>query len=135
MNFRWISRATALAVHDEQLAEHGGEGGLRDAGLLDSALARAANRAEYSSPDIFELAAAYGHGLIAAHPFVDGNKRTGAVLMELFLELNGQELTAGDAALVGAILSVADGSMVEEALADWLRRNCRDSNCPPRTAR
>jgi death-on-curing protein len=126
MNIRWISRATALAVHDEQLAEHGGEGGLRDAGLLDSALARAANRAEYATPDLFELAAAYGFGLVADHPFVDGNKRTGTVLMELFLELNGQQLTAGDGALVGTILSVAEGSMAEDALADWLRRNCRD---------
>ena len=127
MNFRWISRATALAVHDEQLAEHGGEGGLRDSGLLDSALARAANRAEYASPDIFELATAYGYGLIADHPFIDGNKRSGAVLMELFLELNGQQLTADDAALVGTILLLADGSMGENALADWLRRNCRDT--------
>lgn len=126
MNFRWISRAIALAVHDEQLAEHGGGGGLRDNGLLESALARPGNRARYGNPDMFELAAAYGAGLIANHPFVDGNKRTGAVLMELFLELNGQELTADDAALVHTILALADGSMDEGALADWLRRNCRD---------
>ncbi len=130
MKFRWISRAIALAVHDEQLAEHGGGSGLRDSGLLDSALARAETRAAYGKADIFELAAAYCFGIIANHPFVDGNKRTGAVLMELFLELNGQELTAGDAALVRTILSLADGSMDEDALADWLRRNCRDKNSP-----
>lgn len=125
MIVRWISRALALAVHDEQLAEHGGDAGLRDAGLLESALARPTNRAAYDEPDIFALAAAYGAGLITNHPFIDGNKRTGAVLMEVFLDMNGQELTAGDAALVRVIFSLADGSMDEDALADWLRDNCR----------
>lgn len=96
--------------------------------MLDSALARAENSAAYGNPDICALAAAYCFGIIADHPFIDGNKRTGAVLMELFLDLNGQELIADDAALVSTILSIADGGMEEPALAEWLRQNCRDKD-------
>ena len=83
----WLSQQIVLAIHDEQLAEHGGAAGVRDAGLLDSALARPLNRVAYGGPDIAELAALYALGIVRNHPFVDGNKRTGYVMLETFLEL------------------------------------------------
>lgn len=119
----WIDRAVLLAVHDEQLAEHGGAAGLRDAGLFDSALARPLNLAVYGEPDAADLAASYAVGLAKNHPFVDGNKRTAFVAMELFLALNGWDLTAGDAECVFTMLAVAAGDMDEAALAEWLRGN------------
>ncbi|MDK9725069.1 MAG: type II toxin-antitoxin system death-on-curing family toxin [Sterolibacteriaceae bacterium MAG5] len=119
----WVERSVLLAVHDEQLAEHGGAAGLRDEGLFDSALARPLNLAAYDEPDTADLAASYAVGLAKNHPFVDGNKRTAFVAMELFLALNGTELTAGDTDCVLTMLAVAAGDMDESALADWLRRN------------
>jgi death-on-curing protein len=119
----WIDPDALSAAHDEQLAEHGGAAGLRDAGLFESALARARNAAAYGAPDVAALAAAYGFGLAKNHPFVDGNKRIALVAMETFLMLNGHALTADDAQTVLVILSVAAGSFSEEALADWLRKN------------
>jgi len=121
----WIERSVILAAHDEQLAEHGGSGGLRDAGLLDSALARPLNRAAYGKPDAAELAAAYAYGLATNHPFVDGNKRTAFVSLELFLKLNGHELTTDDTQCVVTMLAVAAGTMKEAALADLIRRNSK----------
>lgn len=121
----WIERSVILAARDEQLAEHGGGDGLRDAGLLASALARPLNRAAYGQPDAAELAAAYAYGLATNHPFVDGNKRIAFVALELFLALNGRELIADDAQCVMTMLAVATGTMKEAALADWIRRNSK----------
>lgn len=119
----WIDPDALSAAHDEQLAEHGGAAGLRDAGLFESALARARNAAAHGTPDVAALAAAYGFGLAKNHPFVDGNKRIALVAMETFLMLNGYALTADDAQTVLVILSVAAASFSEDALADWLRKN------------
>ncbi len=117
----WLDRAVLIAAHDEQLAEHGGAAGFRDEGLLDSALARPLNLAAYESPDVSVLAASYTVALAKNHPFVDGNKRTAFVAMELFLWLNGHELNAGDAECVLAMLNVAAGEWDEATLAAWLR--------------
>lgn len=117
----WIDREVILAVHDEQLAEHGGRSGIRDVGLLESALARPKQVAAYGTPDRCDLAAAYGFGLAKNHPFVDGNKRTAFVAVELFLELNGATLTAVDADCVLTMLAVAAGDLDEAAFARWIR--------------
>lgn len=117
----WIGVAVALAIHEEQIAEHGGGEGVRDAGLLESALARPRNAWGYGITDLCALAAALGHGLARNHPFVDGNKRTAFVAVETFLILNGVELTAGDADCVVAMLDLAAGEMSEEEFAAWLR--------------
>jgi death-on-curing protein len=117
----WPDREVIVAVHEMQLAEHGGLAGVRDAGLLDSALSRAPNLAAYGQPDAAALAAAYGWGLSHYHPFIDGNKRTGFVAAELFLNLNGHELQATDADCVLTMLGVAAGEVSEEAFAAWLR--------------
>ncbi len=121
----WIEESLVLTIHGEQLAEHGGAEGLRDRGLLESALARPLNRAAYGEPDIAELAAAYGFGVARNHPFLDGNKRTAYVLTELFLVLNGYELVADDADCLVAMLAVAAGEMDEAAFAGWIRGNIR----------
>jgi len=121
----WIERSVILAAHEEQLAEHGGSSGIRDAGLLDSALSRLLNRAAHGKPDVAELAAAYAYGLATNHPFVDGNKRIAFVALELFLALNGYQLAADDAECVMSLLAVAAGAMKEDALADWIRRHSR----------
>lgn len=125
MEWEWIDAGLLLAVHDVQIAEHGGGEGLRDAGLLESALARPVNLAAYGQPDVADLAAAYGFGIAKNHPFVDGNKRTAFVAMELFLDLNGYELTAGDAEALPVMLALAAGDLSETALADWVRGNIR----------
>ena len=117
----WIEREVIVAVHDMQLAEHGGLPGTRDAGLLDSALGRPQHLAAYGEPDIAALAAAYGWGIARNHPFIDGNKRTAFVAIELFLQLNGGALHASDADCVITMLAVAAGDLPEDTLADWLR--------------
>ena len=127
-NWVWLEKLVILAVHEEQLAEHGGAAGIRDAGLLDSALSRPINRAAYgdeknSKPDVADLAASYAVAIAKNHPFVDGNKRTAYVAMELFLALNGAALTADDANCVMTTLAVAAGEIDEEALAAWVRVN------------
>ena len=119
----WIDPSIILAVHDEQIAEHGGSAGIRDQGLLESALARPLNLAAYGKPDHADLAACYGAGIANNHPFVDGNKRTAFVAVELFLALNGWKLTASDADAVIAMLAVADGTLADAAFADWIRRH------------
>ena len=119
----WIERDVVIAVHEMQLAEHGGLAGVRDAGLMDSALMRAPNLATYGAPDAADLAAAYGWGLSRNHPFNDGNKRTGFVAAELFLALNGYELLADDASCVITMLGVAAGEVSEDAFAAWLRQH------------
>jgi death-on-curing protein len=120
----WIDPTVVLAVHEEQLAEHGGSPGVRDIGLLESALARPMNLAAYGEPVFAELAASYGFGIARNHPFVDGNKRTAFVSVELFLRLNGYQLVADDAACVLTMLAVAAGEMEEADFATWLRHHC-----------
>ncbi len=123
----WLDQAVMLAVHDEQLAEHGGGAGVRDSGMFESAMNRPVHLAAYGQPDVAELAAAYGFGLARNHPFVDGNKRTAFVAVELFLALNGYELTASDGDCVMTMLGVAAGEMEEAVFADWVRRNIAQS--------
>lgn len=121
MSWVWLDAAVLRAVHEEQLAEHGGASGTRDEGLFESALARPRNLAAYGSPDAAALAAAYGWGLARNHPFVDGNKRTAFVATELFLALNGHDLVASDEDCVFTMLSVAAGTLDEDLFAQWLR--------------
>jgi death-on-curing protein len=116
----WLSREIVLAIHDEQLAEHGGATGLRDAGLLESALARPLNHASYAEPDIAELAALYALG-VRNHPFVDGNKRTGYVALETFLELNGALFPVSDAEAVIAMLQFAASDTTDDEFIAWVR--------------
>ena len=119
----WIASSVLYAVHDEQLAEHGGLVGLRDANALESAIARAQQLAYYGAPDVAELAAAYGFGIARNHPFSDGNKRTAFVAVELFLALNGHELTADDADCILTMLRLAAGDTEEAAFAQWIREH------------
>lgn len=119
MAWRWVTIEVALAAHAEQIAEHGGGEGVRDANLLDSAMARPLNLAVNGEPDAAALAAAYAYGIARNHPFVDGNKRTAAVVSELFLLLNGRSLGATDAELVVTFLALAAGELGEEELAVW----------------
>jgi death on curing protein len=118
----WISAAVVLAIHDAQLAEHGGATGLRDESLLLSALARPRNIATYGTPDLADLAAAYAVGIARNHAFVDGNKRTAIIVAAgTFLPLNGYEITATSEEVVRVMLSVADGSISEQNTAAWIR--------------
>jgi death-on-curing protein len=117
----WIATEVAIAAHSEQLAEHGGGEGVRDMSLLESAMARPQNLDAHGDPDAAALAAAYAFGIARNHPFVDGNKRTAAVVSETFLILNGYRLTTSDAELVVAFVALAAGELSEEALADWFR--------------
>lgn len=121
-NWVWIATQVAEAAHLEQIAEHGGGEGIRDAGLLESAMARPRNLADYGDPDIAALAAAYAYGIARNHPFVDGNKRTAAVVSETFLMLNGYGLNASDAEVVVAFVALAAGELTEDELADWFRQ-------------
>jgi death on curing protein len=120
--WRWVSEEVVLAIHDEQIAEHGGRGGVRDLALLQSALACPQNLEAYGEPDVADLAAAYAIGIARNHPFLDGNKRTALVVAAgVLLPLNGFDLTANDVETVEIMLSVADGSMPEQDFAAWLR--------------
>ena len=119
----WIATEVALAAHAEQLAEHGGGDGIRDAGMLDSAMACPQNLAQYGDPDAAALAAAYAFGIARNHPFTDGNKRTAAVVSETFLMLNGYALGATDAEVVVAFVALAAGELGEDELADWFRQH------------
>ncbi|MBX9897422.1 MAG: type II toxin-antitoxin system death-on-curing family toxin [Qipengyuania sp.] len=119
---RWVSRKAALIGHAEQIAEHGGGLGVRDHGLFESAMARPQQRAAYAAPDLAELAAAYAYGIARNHPFVDGNKRTAAVVSETFLGLNGLTLNASNAEIVVVFLALAAGELAEDELADWFRQ-------------
>ena len=122
MHWIWVIDSVALAIHEAQLAEHGGMPGLRDEGLFSSAMARPQNLLAYGDrPDAAALAASYGFGLARNHPFLDGNKRTAFVVMELFLNLNGWMLNADDAECISTMQSVAAGDLPEKDLAAWLR--------------
>ena len=121
----WIDKRLLLLLHDESLAEHGGLAGMRDEGLLDSALARPQNLVAYGTPDFAALAAAYGVGLAKNHPFVDGNKRAAFLSVGLFLAINGHRLVATQADATLTMLAVAAGEIDEVAFAAWIRRNTR----------
>lgn len=125
MNWRWIDRHALVLLHDASLAEHGGSAGLRDEGLIESALARPQNLAAYESPDFADLAAAYGVGLAKNHAFVDGNKRAAFLGVGLFLALNGYRLVAAQADATLTMLAVAAGHMDEPAFAAWIREHSR----------
>lgn len=120
-DWRWVAGDVVLALHDEQLAEHGGAPGTRDPGLLESALARPLNLSTYGEPDAAALAAAYAFGIARNHPFVDGNKRTAAVTALVFLELNEVAYAIGEADLVVMTLALAAGNLTEGEVAGWLR--------------
>lgn len=117
----WVTREYAEAVHDRQLAEHGGSTGIRDAGLLESALARPQNLLHYGEPDLAALAAAYAFGIARNHPFVDGNKRTAWVAARLFLRLNDGVLTFDKAEATVMMQQLAAGELTEDEVAAWFR--------------
>ena len=119
----WLSLDLALAIHDRQLAEHGGPTGVRDQGMLESALARPLNQWTYGEDDLCALAAAYAYGIARNHPFADGNKRTAWVFARLFLRLNGQTLSFAPREAIDIVLALAAGELSEDELADWFRQH------------
>jgi death-on-curing protein len=125
--WRWISAEATTAIHEEQLAEHGGAAGTRDEGGLHSALARPQNLAAYGEPDVAALATAYAFGIVRNHPFVDGNKRIGWILARLFLAKNGIQLDFDEADAVVRMLALAAGEISEDEFAQWLREHVRAS--------
>lgn len=121
---RWLSRVVVDAIHNDQLREHGGLPGIRDENVLESALARPQQKWHYAKrTDLATLAAAYGFGLVKNHPYRDGNKRIGFLAIVTFLGINGYDLKATDAEVITEILTLADGRVSEEALADWIRKH------------
>ena len=121
----WLLREAVLATHERLLSEFGGAPGIRDSGLLDSALARPENRQVYGDPNLFELAAAYAFGVVKNHPFIDGNKRTGFTIAIMFLERNGQMFTATEVDATIQTLALAAGELDEPGYASWLKANCK----------
>jgi len=118
---KWVTHSVVLAIHEEQIAEHGGTPGIRDVGLLESALARPQNLAAYGDPDLAAMAAAYAFGIARNHPFLDGNKRTSYVVTLVFLRLNGSDVQADEASRLDMWLRLAAGDVTEESLTTWLR--------------
>lgn len=116
----WVEEAVVIAIHRRQLAEHGGSDGIRDRGLLESALFRPKNQHAYGDPSIFDLAAAYGYGIAKNHPFIDGNKRTSYVVMRTFLKLNGYDIQASTAEKYQVWIQLADSKIDEADLAKWI---------------
>ena len=123
--WRWISLSVVLAIHDRQLAEHGGADGIRDRNAIESALARPLNLAAYGNPDAADLAAAYAYGLASNHGFLDGNKRTAWVAARLFLADNGQRLEFDPLDAIRIVENVAAGRIGEAVLAGWFRRHLK----------
>ena len=121
MNPQWIDLSVVLAIHEQQIAEHGGSLGIRDLGMVESPLGRPQNLLLYNDPDIFDLAAAYGYGLAQNHGFIDGNKRTAYVVTRLFLILNGHDISASALEKVITFEKVGKGEIDQAALASWLR--------------
>ena len=121
----WLLKGAVVATHERLLSEFGGAPGVRDSGLLDSALARPENLQAYGTPTIFELAAAYAFGVVKNHPFVDGNKRTGFTIAIFFLELNGQVFGATEVDATIQTLALAAGEVGESDYAEWLKKNCK----------
>lgn len=118
----WITEAMAQVIHADQIATHGGAYGLRDEGMLASALSRARNRYGYEGADLHQLAADYGYGIARNHPFVDGNKRTAFQVMYVFMRVNGWELDAPEPEVVLVMQALAAGELSKDSLAQWLRR-------------
>ena len=125
----WLTEELTLAIHARQIAEHGGSDGIRDKTLLQSALARPQQLFTYGEPppDIAGLAASLTYGIAKNHPFVDGNKRTAAVLCELFVVINGARLNATDQEMLDTILALAEGTLSEEKLAEWIRHHLQQT--------
>jgi death-on-curing protein len=121
----WFNREECLAIHEMVLAQHGGLAGVRDEGLLESALSKPRNLFAYAKPTLVEMAASYAAGIIHNHPFLDGNKRTGFMLAAVFLEVNGHEFTATEESVVENTLALAAGSLREKDYAAWLKKNSR----------
>lgn len=121
MSWHWVDKQALLLLHGESLAEHGGGEGLRDEGLLDSALARPLNLLAYGEPDVAALAASYAMGVAKNHPFVDGNKRAAFLTVGMFLYLNGHRLSTTQADATVTVLALAAGDITEEQFAAWLR--------------
>ena len=126
MNPQWIDLSVVLAIHEQQIAEHGGSLGIRDLGMIESALGRPQNLLLYNDPDIFDLAAAYGYGLAQNHGFIDGNKRTAYVATRLFLILNGYDISASAVDKVVTFEKVGKGEIDQAALASWLRSHSKE---------
>ncbi|HYE21628.1 MAG TPA: type II toxin-antitoxin system death-on-curing family toxin [Tepidisphaeraceae bacterium] len=122
-HIEWLTKEEILAVHEQVLAAHGGTAGVRDPGLLESALGRPQHLAAYGQGDVIDWAAAYAHGIANNHPFLDGNKRTAFVAAALFLECNGFRVIAAEEEVVLMVLGLADKSISQDAFAEWLRQN------------
>lgn len=120
---KWVRRDAVLVIHDRQIELFGGQYGLRDAGLLDSAIARPKNFYFYENADLIRLAAAYGYGICQNHPFIDGNKRTAFVVTIAFLKINGFHFQASQVEVVVTMESLADGILSEPSLIDWLKNH------------
>jgi death on curing protein len=125
VKWRWVDRRALELLHDESLAEHGGSTGLRDEGLLESALGRPQNLLAYGQPDFADLAAAYGAALVKNHPFAEGNKRAGFLSVGLFLGLNRYRLDATQVDAVLTMFALAAGDLEERAFAAWIRAHAR----------
>ena len=121
----WVARETVLSLHDQSLVEHGGGAGIRDEGLLDSALHKPEQLFHYGKPTIFDLAASYGFGIVKNHPFIDGNKRAGFVVAIVFLELNGYRFQSSEADAAVNTLALAAGELSESQFAAWLKANSK----------
>jgi death-on-curing protein len=121
----WILKDFVLSLHEELLSEHGGAPGIRDEGLLDSALARPQNIHSYGNTDLFTLAAAYITGIVRNHPFIDGNKRTAFMTGYVFLSRNGKELIADEVETTQIMLALASTKVSEEDFALWIKKNCQ----------
>ena len=121
----WVLREAVFAAHEQSLAQFGGSPGIRDAGLLDSALGKPLNLFAYGKPSLFDLAASYGYGIVKNHPFVDGNKRTGFLVAVVFLELNGYKFQANEVDATLQTLALAASDISEAAFARWLNANSR----------
>ena len=121
MTWRWLLDEVVLAIHDEQIAVHGGSPGIRDAGLVSSALSCPKHKANYTDSSVFDLATAYAFGIIRNHPFVDGNKRTAFLVAYVFLSINGWDLRSREVEAVNAVIDLAAGEMDEPDFSTWLK--------------
>ncbi len=121
----WLSREDCLAIHEMMLAQHGGLAGVRDEGLLESALSKPQHLFTYRSPTLAEMAASFAAGIILNHPLLDGNKRTGFMLAATFLEINGMEVTATEETVIEMTLALASGKLKQAGYAEWLSKNSK----------
>jgi death-on-curing protein len=121
----WLNRDDCLGIHEMMLSQHGGLAGVRDEGMLLSALAKPQNRFAYGSESLPEMAASFATGIVLNHPFLDGNKRTGFMMAATFLEINGWQVTATEESVVQQTVALASGTLSESGYADWLKANCK----------